>query len=141
MSPTQEAAMKMALEALEHDNPAGRAATITALKAALAQPQEPVRLQCVTCGTVYADGVPPQVPVQEPVAKCIDDICSEHLGRVEAFDHLPRGTLLYTAPFQRMPLSEDEIFAIENDIPDAVISDKAWTIWLSRAVEAAHGIK
>ena len=32
--------------------------------------QEPVRLQCVTCGTVYADGVPPQVtqPEQEPVA-------------------------------------------------------------------------
>ena len=32
--------------------------------------QKPVRLQCVTCGTVYADGVPPQVtqPEQEPVA-------------------------------------------------------------------------
>ena len=32
--------------------------------------QEPVRLQCVKCGTVYADGVPPQVtqPEQEPVA-------------------------------------------------------------------------
>lgn len=39
-------------------------------------------------------------PVQEPMAKCIDDICSEHLGRVEAFDHLPRGTLLYAAPPQ-----------------------------------------
>lgn len=38
---------------------------------------------------------------QEPVAKCIDDICSEHLGRVEALDHLPRGTLLYAAPPQR----------------------------------------
>lgn len=25
------------------------------------QKQEPVRLQCVTCGTIYADGVPPQV--------------------------------------------------------------------------------
>ena len=33
---------------------------------ALAQPeQEPVRLQCVTCGTVYADGVPPQVTQPE----------------------------------------------------------------------------
>jgi len=32
--------------------------------------QEPVRLQCIHCGTVYADGVPPAVlaPVQEPVA-------------------------------------------------------------------------
>jgi len=35
---------------------------IEELEAALAQPeQEPVRLQCVTCGTVYADGVPPQI--------------------------------------------------------------------------------
>ena len=56
---------------------------ITAIKEALAEhamqevqrlgqeiEQEPVRLQCVTCGTVYADGVPPQVAQseQEPVA-------------------------------------------------------------------------
>ena len=42
-------------------------AAIAALHAALAKPeQEPVRLQCTTCGTVYADGVPPQVPEQEP---------------------------------------------------------------------------
>ena len=36
------------------------------------QQAEPVLLECVTCGTVYADGVPPQVPVQEqaePVAR------------------------------------------------------------------------
>ena len=39
--------------------------------------QEPVRLQCVTCGTVYADGVPPQVaqpeqehPVYSPFISC-----------------------------------------------------------------------
>ena len=42
---------------------------------------------------------------------------------------------------QRKPLSEEEIFKIENDIPDAVISDRDWTIWFARAVEAAHGIK
>jgi hypothetical protein len=38
--------------------------------------QEPVRLQCVICGTVYADGVPPQVtqPEQEPVAWIERDI-------------------------------------------------------------------
>ena len=29
--------------------------------------QEPVRLQCTTCGTVYAYGVPPQVAQQEPL--------------------------------------------------------------------------
>ncbi len=47
----------------------------------------------------------------------------------------------FSAPPQRKPLSEDEIFAIENDIPDDVISDRAWTICFARAVEAAHGIK
>jgi hypothetical protein len=41
---------------------------------------------------------------------------------------------------QRKPLTEEEIFAIENDIPDDVLSDRAWTIWLTRAVEQAHGI-
>lgn len=40
---------------------------ITALQAALEQQAEPVLLECVTCGTVYADGVPPQVPVQEHI--------------------------------------------------------------------------
>lgn len=34
----------------------------------------------------------------EPVAQCIDDICSEHFGRVEAFNYLPAGTPLYTRP-------------------------------------------
>ena len=37
-----------------------------ALRAALEQ--EPIRLQCVHCGTVYAEGVPPAVPEHEPVA-------------------------------------------------------------------------
>jgi hypothetical protein len=84
---TDREAMKLALFALDivkihytqsrHVNEA-----IAALKERLADPmrevqklgqeieQEPVRLQCVTCGTVYADGVPPQVaqPEQEPLA-------------------------------------------------------------------------
>ena len=80
--------MQQALEALEqykgvvvtHYDPesfrrmevdGGQAArdAIAALKQALAEPeQEPLRLQCTTCGTVYADGVPPQVHEQEPVA-------------------------------------------------------------------------
>ena len=36
--------------------------------------QEPVLLQCTTCGTVYAEGVPPQVPEQEPV----EDVVAYH---------------------------------------------------------------
>lgn len=83
MTDLREAA-QMALDALEHGLPTiedfgdkeqlqiqhkAISALYEALRAALAQPeQEPVRLQCVTCGTVYADGVPPQIaqPVPEP---------------------------------------------------------------------------
>jgi hypothetical protein len=92
---TDKEAMKLALDALENiidavyvnsDQEAIAVKhaniVITALKERLADPmrevqrlgqeieQEPMRLQCVTCGTVYADGVPPQVaqPEQEPVA-------------------------------------------------------------------------
>ncbi len=67
-------AAQQALEALENDamqrTYAGGvriANAAIALRAALAEPeQEPVRLQCTTCGTVYADGVPPQVPERKP---------------------------------------------------------------------------
>jgi hypothetical protein len=72
-------ALKLALEALEEsqtDNDTmefwdRKGKAITAIKAALAQ-QESVRLQCVHCGTVYADGVPPAVPAQpaqKPIGK------------------------------------------------------------------------
>jgi len=75
---TKDEALKLALEALENISTALREEdvlgsdielmlnTIAAIKEALAQPeQEPVRLQCVKCGTVYADGVPPQVAQPE----------------------------------------------------------------------------
>jgi ribosomal protein S27AE len=78
-------ALKLALEALEELNETNSYwwqdveeetvakidPAITAIKAALAQ-QESVRLQCVHCGTVYADGVPPAVPAQpaqKPIGK------------------------------------------------------------------------
>jgi hypothetical protein len=81
-------AAQQALEALEQDNPAGRTATITALKAALAE------------------------PVQEPVAKVELMMTGGNAGLatriVEIDDHLRErlrpGQLLYTAPPQRRPL-------------------------------------
>ena len=79
-------------------------AAITALKAALAQQAEPVRLQCVACGTVYADGVPPQVPLAqqaEPVAWIDNSDHPKHrLYRQSAFERRLYGPLrpLYTAP-------------------------------------------
>ena len=62
-----------------------------------------------------------------------------HLNNGEGF-RFSDWTPLYTTPPQRLPLTEDEIFKIENDIPDDVISDRAWTIWFTRAIEAKHGI-
>jgi hypothetical protein len=66
--------------------------------------QEPVRLQCVTCGTVYADGVPPQVtqPEQEPVAWVCEGFSSDEKHAIDYWqgdvDDLPIGTQLYTNP-------------------------------------------
>jgi hypothetical protein len=87
--------------------------------------QKPVRLQCVTCGTVYADGVPPQVtqPEQEPVAWMwrVKDFCdwpnwsvslkrpadSGHAQypRTEGYEDIP----LYTTPPQRTEPEPDEL--------------------------------
>jgi hypothetical protein len=80
---------------------------IAALKERLADPmrdvqrlgQEPVRLQCVTCGTVYANGVPPQVawPEQEPVAFASHGVINWIADK--QFQHEAD---LYTTPPQRI---------------------------------------
>jgi hypothetical protein len=101
-----------------------------------AEKQEPVRLQCTTCGTVYAEGVPPQeAEKQEPVAWMREDEdCTDCIVWEQTEEHtIP----LYTSPPQRQPLTEeqrDEIArqADENDWHDYDLID---------AVEAAHNIK
>ena len=50
------AAAQQALEALEHDNPAGRTATITALRAALAEPEPPPEAQTEAEKMAYCAG-------------------------------------------------------------------------------------
>ena len=44
-------------------------------------------------------------------------------------------------PPQRKPLTDEQIFALENSIPDEIVSDRDWCIYFARAIEAAHGIK
>ena len=44
-------------------------------------------------------------------------------------------------PPQRKPLTDEQIFDLENSIPDEVVSDRDWCIHFARAIEAAHGIK
>ena len=99
--------------------------TITNLKAALEQQAETVLLECVTCGTVYADGVPPQVPVQqqaEPVAWIYDPITERIITP------------------QRNPLTDEEALEIAR-----TFGAQPWPpgscVAFARAIEAAHGIK
>ena len=42
---------------------------------------------------------------------------------------------------QRKPLTDEQIFALENSIPDEIVSDRDWCIYFARAIESAHGIK
>ena len=121
MTTLREAAQQ-ALEALEeyapqHGRPDDMMVAITALRAALAQQAEPV---------AWYQKRGQEVLTSHPAC----------WGREDE-----PWTPLYTAPPQRKPLTDEEIFAIENDIPDDVLSDRAWTIWLTRAIERAHGIK
>ena len=115
-------------------------------------------LQCTNsnapnqAGSIY--NTPPQ-PEQEPVAWKwrVKDFCdwpkwsvslkrpadSGHAQypRTEGYEDIP----LYPHPPQRKPLTDEEIFACENSIPDEVVSDRNWCIYFARAIEAAHGIK
>ena len=49
---------------------------------------------------------------------------------------------LFTAPLQRLPLTEEEIEQIADSIPvDDFVGPTTWHIKLVRAAERAHGIK
>jgi len=136
---TDKEAMKLALEALEACHIYGELEcvmtpdsaiylhpAITAIKEALAEHamQEVQRLG--------------QEIEQEPVGMVKDLFTSTAWERLDV-----RGsTKVYLAtPPQRKPLTDEEIFALENSIPDEVVSDRDWCIHFARAIEAAHGIK
>jgi hypothetical protein len=137
--------MQMALEALEKvtkhftrtpstlmDSEARGEAhnAITALRQALETEQESVRLQCTTCGTVYADGLPPQVaqPEQEPVAWIHDGGKGElWWHRSSKFDE--EGTLigynpddvpLYTAPQPALKTKYKQARSLTDELMDCV---------------------
>lgn len=157
MSPTQEAAMKMALEALEQSETTvpydgfGKAhreaerkhqAAIAALRVALAERQEPVVDAAIhaawTAGFVEGEKAALAEPVVNEQLKT-DPVQEPDPWGAGYEAGYAAGCQEHAQP-QLQPLSEDEIFKIENDIPDDVVSDRAWTIWFARAVEKAHGI-
>lgn len=99
--------------------------------------QEPMRLQCITCGTVYADGVPPQVHEQEPVAwRTFDgeggyDYRTYEDNKDYAAKWAKRNPLyaswvepLYTAPTPRKPveLTDEELLTIYTNH----VNDEKW---------------
>ena len=113
---TLRTAAQQALEALEQDNPAGRTATITALRAALAEADEPVQ-EPAFHGFMSADGT--------RVDLCFTPNSPRSDGGTYA-------TAYYTATPQRKPLhlAEIERLYIKAKTPVA----------FARAVERAHGI-
>ena len=79
-------------------------------------------------------------PEPEPVAwmhNMIDDVIIKHRP-TDITRNAGRWTALYTAPPQRKPLSDAEMFAVFDDWsskPAVTMAD------LCRAIEAAHGIR
>ena len=132
-------ALKLALEALEepreHIAKHRRLEAITAIKEALAQPeQEPVawanlnelseQIKRVNCGTVY--GQPPELI---------------RFGWQSVYGQPPeaKGSQpLYTAPLQRKPLTDEQLIAVYESEQRGRYGDHIRSL---RAIEAAHGIK
>jgi hypothetical protein len=77
-------------------------------------------------------------PEQEPVAWC--DIKED--GTIHGLRYWSepgrREHALYTHPPRRAwrGLTEEEMFHVENNVPDSVISDRQWTVYFARAIEA-----
>jgi hypothetical protein len=110
-------AMKQALEALENPwsaGPEGVADAITAIRTAIeqAEKQEPVAWQGVYDKTDLYYRKPPQADVRP----------------------------LYTTPpkaqRQWVGLTDEEIFKVENAVPDEVIGDSNWCVYFAKAIEA-----
>ena len=131
-------ALKLALEALEADeldmvdDGSGnmvfrKEQAITAIKEALAnEALEKMAENARELGLDYE-------PEQEPVGEIVDAI--EGAFKCSFTKMLPVGTKLYTTPPQRKPLTDEEI---QNALLGYRLVD---AIDITRAIEAAHGIK
>ena len=100
--------------------------------------QEPVLLECVTCGTVYADGVPP-APTAEDIAqdwdllKATQESLREHMAEIHR---------LRTALEQQSdPLLEEQRLDIVATALRGHASTRDAIQWAIEAVERHHGIK
>ena len=143
---TEREALKLALEYVElvqddryNAEHIDREALVTAIKEALAQPEQLISDQInygmsVTQGGKRIDPMsiykePKQEPEQEPVA-CVEYIpcCPDQT--------CPKCKA--TTPPQRKPLTDEEIVLI---VAECAASHQHTDIHFARAIEAAHGIK
>ena len=130
MTPQQLKAMKLALEVMRDQGDVSVdewIATEKAIKEALAEHamQEVQRLG--------------QEIEQKPVAHCkVRPLRGdESFPKVEIdWVNQPVPVPLFTTPPQRKPLTDEQIFACENSIPDEIVSDRDWCIHFARAIEA-----
>ena len=111
------------------------------------QQAEPVLLECVTCGTVYAEGVPPQVPVRGPVAYMHKEtgLLRREIGRPKGADwDANYWEPLYTTPpaAPRKSLTDEMVHQAMIAINTASCGELQPTVEeMKAAIEAAHNIK
>ena len=149
---TDKEAMKLALDALETlmiERESIYEKAIAALKERLADPMREVQRlgqeieQCnypdCKCPTEDPCLKGLAQPEQEPVAHCkVRPLRGdESFPKVEIdWVNQPVPGPLYATPPQRKPLTDEEIFACENSVPDEIVSDRDWCIHFARAIEA-----
>ena len=103
--------------------------------------QQPQRTHWEGCEEVHPEC---RKPEQEPVAWVCEGSTSDEKHAIDYWpgdvDDIPVGTMLYTAPPQRKPLTDEEISDLWCKVSntDFVTAD---THVFARAIEAAHGIK
>ena len=90
-----------------------------------------------------SDNIEQSVSVGEPVMR-IDwwpnADTERYITNMVAWEHLPVGTLLYTTPQQRKPLTDEQIADIVIEMNGNEPPALFWKD-LTRAIEAAHGIR
>jgi len=141
---TKDEALKLALEALENATPTGFNmerdkqffAAITAIKEALAQPeQEPVAMKF----KIYKPTVPD--PTRQDINNALLPWVYDQ-DRSSGFDASMWVTPVATLPPQRKPLSENEIKHLWYEACQTNLElTSQLIVHLARNIEAAHGIK
>ncbi len=83
-----------------------------------------------------------QAEKQEPVAYVVTtevhgQMCS-FIHRIDLKKLLPDGALLYNTPQPQrewVGLTDEDVFAAENAVPDEVVTDRDWCVHFARAIE------